>query len=180
VVTAQDGMAALKKARRLRPDLITMDILMPGMNGRFAINTLRRDPELMRIPILVISALSGEDAAGGDAALLKPVDEGTLLDSVNSLLSRRDARCQILALWPGSGPKPQGPFFALCSGTIHYCDKDELWRRVEAGFEGIVLVPDWAARHFDISALSRNPAIQVLIMPDPQEAEAPPGASPKT
>ncbi|MDD4952307.1 MAG: ATP-binding protein, partial [Desulfovibrionaceae bacterium] len=57
VAVAYDGEQALEMAGRLRPDLITMDIMMPGMDGRTAIARLRGDPRLKDIPVLVLSVL---------------------------------------------------------------------------------------------------------------------------
>ena len=55
VAEADDGAQALQRARKRRPDLIVMDIRMPGMNGIEACRTLRRDAELRGIPIVVLS-----------------------------------------------------------------------------------------------------------------------------
>ena len=65
VATAVDGQAALSEAKGFEPDLITMDLDMPVMDGRTTIALLRADPELCHIPIMVVSAIPGFDTAGG-------------------------------------------------------------------------------------------------------------------
>jgi CheY-like chemotaxis protein len=58
VVTAQDGLEAVDRARACRPKLIVMDVQMPGMNGLDAIRTIRADPDLARTPIIALTALA--------------------------------------------------------------------------------------------------------------------------
>ena len=55
VVEADDGLQALERARRRQPDLIVMDIRMPGMSGVDACRAFKTDDELRHIPIVVLS-----------------------------------------------------------------------------------------------------------------------------
>jgi two-component system, OmpR family, alkaline phosphatase synthesis response regulator PhoP len=57
-VTAADGQEGAKKAVDEKPDLVLLDILMPGMDGRELARTLRGNPETKNIPILAATALS--------------------------------------------------------------------------------------------------------------------------
>lgn len=61
VFTAPDGRRALAAARAKSPDLITLDITMPGISGIEVLTTLRRDPELAHIPVIVITGVAGFD-----------------------------------------------------------------------------------------------------------------------
>jgi DNA-binding response OmpR family regulator len=94
VWTAHSAVEALKTARRIQPDLIILDIVMPGMSGLDACRELRGDPVLKLVPILFITALSGiEDKiegfeAGGDDYLTKPFDIRELTLRVKAILRR--------------------------------------------------------------------------------------------
>jgi two-component system cell cycle response regulator len=92
VASAQDGYEALQKAAEWQPDLILLDVMMPGMNGFACCRRLKQDPETFHIPVVMITALSdsrervqGLDA-GADDFLTKPVDHETLLARVRGLV----------------------------------------------------------------------------------------------
>ena len=78
VETAADGVEGLELARRMRPDLIVSDIMMPRMDGTELCQKLREDPALATTPILLVTAKSGEDAVvegldlGADDYVTKP------------------------------------------------------------------------------------------------------------
>jgi CheY-like chemotaxis protein len=59
-MVAGDGVSALEQARRGKPDLILLDILMPDLDGLSVCEMLRRQPETKTIPIIVMSALCGD------------------------------------------------------------------------------------------------------------------------
>ncbi len=75
--TATDGLIALDKARRFPPDLVVLDIMMPRMDGYEVCRALRGDARLRHIPVLMLTALSGDDRhiqgldAGADSYLPK-------------------------------------------------------------------------------------------------------------
>ena len=89
---AADAREALQIAQAQRPDLILMDVFMPGMDGRQATTHLRELPDLADVPIIIVSASAlGRDeesslAAGANAFLAKPVSEPRLLDQIGRLL----------------------------------------------------------------------------------------------
>ncbi|NUR30874.1 MAG: response regulator transcription factor [Catenulispora sp.] len=92
VRTANDGRAALAEVERGRPDLVVLDVLMPGMDGLTACRRLRAaDPHL---PVLMLTArdLTGDRVAGLDAGaddyLAKPFELDELLARVRALLRR--------------------------------------------------------------------------------------------
>lgn len=78
VRSALHGLGGLFSAKRDRPDLILLDIMMPELDGLGTVRRIRSDPALASTPVVVISALVGEDdrlaalAAGADAFLGKP------------------------------------------------------------------------------------------------------------
>jgi DNA-binding response OmpR family regulator len=79
---AGDGAEALRKARAFHPDVVLLDLMMPGMSGWEFCAQRKGDPELERIPIIVLSALGrvqGIDAAG---YLQKPFELDELLSAV--------------------------------------------------------------------------------------------------
>ena len=80
-VVELDGEAGLKAAREIRPDAITLDIDMPGMDGFQVLDRLKRDPETRHVPVHIISGVEkkGEGLkAGAIAFLVKPVSKEAL------------------------------------------------------------------------------------------------------
>jgi class 3 adenylate cyclase/CheY-like chemotaxis protein len=92
IETAKNGLEALEKTRHLLPDLILLDIMMPGIDGIEVTRRLKADENLRAIPIILLTAKSGvEDVvtgldAGGDDYLTKPFEPNTLVARVRSLL----------------------------------------------------------------------------------------------
>ena len=95
VVTAPDGEAGAAAARSLLPDLILLDVMMPGMNGYQVCRTLKADPITMDRPILVLSAKDDPvdhywaREVGADDFLTKPVDLPELLRRIEELTEPR-------------------------------------------------------------------------------------------
>jgi len=93
VIAAYDGNEALLKVKNSFPDLILLDIMMPGINGFDLCRLLKDDEKTMSIPIVMVTALhETEDRikaieAGADDFLSKPVDMDILCAKVKSLLS---------------------------------------------------------------------------------------------
>ena len=94
--TAEEG---LRIAREARPDLILMDIQLPGMNGIDALGSLRADPATRDIPVIAVTASAMTQdrkqilAAGFDAYQPKPITVKAFLDAIRQTLDRdrRDA-----------------------------------------------------------------------------------------
>ncbi len=85
VATAGSADQGLALARRLGPRLITLDLLMPGKDGWAALSELKRDPELARVPVVVVSLLDDSElgfALGAQDFLIKPVDRARLVELV--------------------------------------------------------------------------------------------------
>ena len=100
VVRAHDGKEALELARREKPDLITLDLSMPEMDGSQVFEALRKDTELKQIPVCIISGkpelrrlIYQRTVPPPEGYLDKPVDEKGLLLNVRKILSlHRDDR----------------------------------------------------------------------------------------
>ncbi|MGA9574558.1 MAG: ATP-binding protein [Lysobacterales bacterium] len=89
VITAEDGATGIAKAREQAPDIIVLDILMPGMDGWQVLEKLKALPETAGIPIIMQSMLSERElglSLGADDYLTKPVDKSDLPNAVRKLL----------------------------------------------------------------------------------------------
>lgn len=94
VLTAKNGDEALEQAKKHQPDLIILDIMMPGKNGIDVCNILRMQPAFKETLIVFLSALSDEGTeirgleTGADDYLTKPISPKILLSKVNALFRR--------------------------------------------------------------------------------------------
>jgi CheY-like chemotaxis protein len=92
VLEAVDGREAIHRALREAPDLILMDIMMPGMDGLEATRRLRASPEFRQVPIVALTAMAGARelalAAGCDDYLPKPIDIPVLLRTMRDWIRK--------------------------------------------------------------------------------------------
>ena len=94
VVTAKNGNEAIEMAKKFHPDLIILDIMMPGKNGIEVCNILRLQPTFNDTLIIFLTALSDEGSevkgleTGADDYLTKPVSPKILVSKVNALFRR--------------------------------------------------------------------------------------------
>ena len=92
---ATDGQEALDMVDAVHPDLITMDVMMPRLDGVAAATRLKNSPTTAAIPIVMVTAAAQESdrrlglAAGVDAYLTKPFEPAELVCTVRALLPRR-------------------------------------------------------------------------------------------
>lgn len=92
VMIAMGGAQGLEMARENRPDLITLDINLPEVNGFTVCSMLKADPEYASIPIIVLTARDGaadnvfDESVKPEAYVTKPFDINELMDTIHSLL----------------------------------------------------------------------------------------------
>jgi DNA-binding response OmpR family regulator len=95
VLTAPNGLEALHHARRLLPDVIVMDVMMPGMDGFTLCEELRNHQTTQSIPVIIYTALAGQIArlngmdAGAVDYLVKPFKMEQLVTRVEKVLERQ-------------------------------------------------------------------------------------------
>jgi twitching motility two-component system response regulator PilH len=93
VSTAQSGEEGIRVARQARPDLILMDVVMPGINGFQATRELSSRPETADIPVIIVTTKDQPtdkvwaSRQGARDYIVKPVEEKALLGSVHNHLS---------------------------------------------------------------------------------------------
>ena len=90
---AEDGASGLKIARDLKPDVILMDVVMPGVNGFQATRELARNPDTSDIPVIIVTTKGLETdriwgmRQGAVEYLVKPVTEAELVDRAKAAIS---------------------------------------------------------------------------------------------
>ena len=92
-MTAEDGAAGVEAAKRERPDLILMDVVMPNLNGFQATRTISKDEETAHIPIILVTTKNQDTdrvwgmRQGARGYVTKPVNEGELAKTIQDLLA---------------------------------------------------------------------------------------------
>ncbi len=92
VVTAMNGVDALEAVQRAKPDIVLLDVMMPGIDGIEVCKRLKADPATQHIPVIMVTALDQlEDRvrgleAGADDFLTKPVNDVALFCRIKSLV----------------------------------------------------------------------------------------------
>jgi putative two-component system response regulator len=93
VITAPDGTKGLELAARERPNILLLDIMMPGIDGFEVCRRLKADPALQHIPIIILTAMSDPKLnsqafkAGANLALRKPAEPATVLRTIQAALA---------------------------------------------------------------------------------------------
>jgi CheY-like chemotaxis protein len=95
VILATTGEEALDRARDRQPDVILLDVMMPGMDGPTTLAKLREEPKTAKIPVIFLTAKVQKQevesylALGAMGVILKPFDVMTLPDEVRRIVARR-------------------------------------------------------------------------------------------
>jgi CheY-like chemotaxis protein len=96
VTEVTDGLSAVRVALSKNPDLVILDLMMPTASGDSALQFIRGTPELVDLPVLVLSAHVDVQAIatrhGADAWMSKPVEIKALREKINELLAKGAAR----------------------------------------------------------------------------------------
>lgn len=93
VSVAANGEEGIERAKEIKPNLILMDVVMPGINGFQATRTLSKDPETGGIPIIIVTTKDQETdrvwglRQGAKDYVTKPVAENELMDKINAALA---------------------------------------------------------------------------------------------
>jgi two-component system sensor histidine kinase/response regulator len=104
IIPASDGATALKRVAALVPDLILLDLLMPGMSGRDVCLELKKNPEWRDIPVIFLSAADDKELivsaldAGGVDYITKPFNQAELVSRVRTQLALKAARDRLREL----------------------------------------------------------------------------------
>ena len=92
VLTAETGEDGLQIARNQKPDLILLDVILPGIKGREVCKLLKEDPETEKIPVVFMTAkhspedIQAENEVGSSGHITKPIDARTLIGTIQGLL----------------------------------------------------------------------------------------------
>ncbi|MCF6149661.1 MAG: response regulator [Candidatus Kuenenia sp.] len=104
VILASDGREAVEKAKKYKPCLITLDILLPGIDGWEVISRLKSDKDTAHIPVIIVSIVDNKDlgySLGAAEYLIKPIGRKQLIDAVNTVahtLKAKDKPMKILVV----------------------------------------------------------------------------------
>jgi two-component system sensor histidine kinase/response regulator len=104
IIPASDGATALKRVAALIPDLILLDLLMPGMSGRDICLQIKKNPDWRDIPVIFLSAADDKDLivsaldAGGVDYITKPFNQSELISRVRTQLALKAARDRLKEL----------------------------------------------------------------------------------
>lgn len=96
VLKAENGEDGIKMAKENKPDLVLLDIMMPKMDGLEAVEIMRKDDDLKRIPIIFLTARSDEKTEvegldkGGDDYITKPISTTKLISRIKAVMRRFD------------------------------------------------------------------------------------------
>lgn len=113
VEVVNDSCDAISTASRIKPDIILLDLIMPGMDGGDVASLLKADPELKDVPVIFLSATVTENAAandglvsGGHLFLSKPVALQDLMRCMETCLAKKENRPPTAPPATGAAPGP--------------------------------------------------------------------------
>jgi two-component system OmpR family response regulator len=97
-LTAGSGEECLQIAKKQMPDMVILDVILPGIKGREVCQRLKKDPDTQKIPVLFLTAkdspddLQAEKDVGSDGHITKPLDMKVLIETVRSVLDSGKAK----------------------------------------------------------------------------------------
>jgi two-component system cell cycle response regulator len=160
VITAMNGVDALESVQRVRPDIVLLDVMMPGIDGIEVCRRIKSNPQTQHIPVIMVTALDQPEdrvkglEAGADDFLTKPVNDLALFCRVKSLVRLKMLTDELRARSPSVDP-------------LTLLDRPELKGESPAGN---VLVID---NHTNVSERIQNalfPRHNVKVLCDPMVA----------
>lgn len=92
---ALNGREGFKLAKKLKPDLILLDLIMPGIDGIAVLEKLKKDEETIQIPVVMLTALDNEESklkalqSYNDLYLTKPIETSVLKERIEEVLRRK-------------------------------------------------------------------------------------------
>ena len=161
VVTAMNGIEALECMHRTRPDIVLLDVMMPGMDGIEVCRRIKSNPKTHHVPVVMVTALDQVDhrirglEAGADDFLSKPLDDLALFCRVRSLVRLKMLTDELRARTEGGEQL----------GLLGDCD-----RLLEAERPGKVLLVDSRGLLYERIRLALGDRHQVALASGPQEA----------
>jgi CheY-like chemotaxis protein len=121
VEEAADGADALARVGEHRPDVILLDLMMPGMNGRQFLRALRDDPRYVDLPVVVMTAVRGltvqPAAMGASEVVEKPFDVDDLLNKVALAIYRSRQQPRRASSWSSTTAGRRCSASTPCSRT---------------------------------------------------------------
>src|SRR5204863_7963165 len=96
-VQVHSGVDALARLRSERFDAMTLDVLMPDMNGFDVLGAVRDDPQLRDIPVIFVSVSARSPELEGEWAVSKPIDRTRLMDVLDAAIQAKRSRVLVVA-----------------------------------------------------------------------------------
>lgn len=168
VVEAASGVEALKQVEAVEPDIILLDVMMPGLDGFEVCRRLKADPGTRHIPVIMVTALDQREdrirglEVGADEFLTKPVDDVTLFARVRSLLRLKIIMDELRLRETAQNESSHDQETAREGGRVIVASADE---RSARRFAGMLSAPFDAAPCWDpIEAVHGARAADLLII----------------
>jgi len=152
---ARDGMETVGEVKSERPDLIILDVMMPGMNGFDVAAVLKNDPVTMNIPIVILSVIEDQGRGyriGVDRYFTKPVNTEELLREIGTLISQGGSKKKVLIIDEDESVLSKLTDVLLANGysVVETCNVGEYRDKARSEKPDIIIVDDLLSERFDI------------------------------